>query len=177
MESTPRQFSLVSYGLPSQAGASFHSPLFCGTGLPTASRGSRCPHIGMSGHFCFSLSFLVMLSVLPLCSLSLNDLLLQGALCQSCGEGGVSLAELLALSDREVSFAKPLSAETVAGKCMGSVQPGLQLRVALQGVVTPSLTVSLAALEGFSDGPCSCWSSPEFFPLSCKLSRWRQGSS
>lgn len=28
--------------------------------------------------------------------------------------------------------------------------------MALQGVVTPTLTVSLAALEGFSDGPCSC---------------------
>lgn len=60
---------------------------------------------------------------LPLCSLSRSDLLLQRALCPSRGEGDVSLAELLALSGREVSFAEPLSAEAVAGRCGGSVQP------------------------------------------------------
>lgn len=31
------------------------------------------------------------------------------------------MAELLAMSGRVVSFAKKLSAETVAGKCIGSV--------------------------------------------------------
>lgn len=43
----------------------------------------------------------------------------------------------------------------------------LQLSVALQGAVTPSLTVSLAAMEGFSDGPCYC--SVCLLPLSSPL--------
>lgn len=39
---------------------------------------------------------------------------------------------------------------------LGSALDLSKLRVALQGAVTPSLPVSLAALEGFSDAPCSC---------------------
>ncbi|PKU34013.1 plexin-a4 [Limosa lapponica baueri] len=83
--------------------------------------GSGDPHCG----WCVLHNTLVMISIAlreEMCpSVTASDLLLQRALCQSCGEGGVGLAELLAMSGRVVSFAKNLSAETVAGKWTGSV--------------------------------------------------------
>lgn len=76
------------------------------------------------------------------------------------------MAELLAMSGRVASFAKNLSAETVAGKGVGSVSPHGSSPAWLCRVLSLQVSAPLAMTGGYSAGPCCCscvFSSPNPF--------------
>lgn len=154
--------TFLGFCIAGQEGTSFHHFVILWFSLIQClarSTGSRCPQDWeISSSALFSVGFLMTLLILkfPLCSLHWqwspagNPLpkLWRGR-CQVGWAPGYEWQGGLLCQE-------PLSRDRGWKVHWISLTKCLQLSVALQGAVTPSFIVPLAAMEGFSDGPCYC---------------------